>query len=167
MSADEDLRLNTLHRFAKRSPRLTLREYSHCEVPAGCGGVVLRWVEGSGGIAVRIRLPATRGIVDAWLDGEPLETTEAEVEPRNAHLLAFHVRARADASVDVRPLVTLEGSYENILDPHHLVRWSPVAVPGFQARELDEMAFAKVQLDGALRLDVAEAWVRLWFAVDA
>ena len=35
----EALRLNTLNRFRKHSPRLLLEEYSHCEVPAGCGGV--------------------------------------------------------------------------------------------------------------------------------
>lgn len=38
-----DLKLNSLSRFSKSSPRLVLEEYSHCEVPAGCGGVVLRW----------------------------------------------------------------------------------------------------------------------------
>lgn len=38
-----DLKLNSLSRFSKSSPRLILEEYSHCEVPAGCGGVVLRW----------------------------------------------------------------------------------------------------------------------------
>jgi len=40
---DRDLKLNSLSRFSKQSPRLVLEEYSHCEVPAGCGGVVLRW----------------------------------------------------------------------------------------------------------------------------
>lgn len=37
---DRDLRLNGL---SKQSSRLVLEEHSHCEVPAGCGGVVLRW----------------------------------------------------------------------------------------------------------------------------
>lgn len=167
MSADEDLRLNTLHRFAKRSPRLTLREYSHCEVPAGCGGVVLRWVEGSGGIAVRIRLPATRSLVDAWLDGVPLETTEAEVVPGELHLLAFHVRAQAGSPINVRPSVTLEGGYENILVPSHLVRWSPSPLPGFETRALDQTPFTTVRLGDGLRLASEQAWVRIWFAVDA
>ena len=39
----DDLRLNSLDRFRKQSPRLVLEEHGHCEVPAGCGGVVLRW----------------------------------------------------------------------------------------------------------------------------
>lgn len=41
--AKRDLNLNSLERHAKRSSRLILEQHSHCEVPAGCGGVVLRW----------------------------------------------------------------------------------------------------------------------------
>jgi hypothetical protein len=40
--AGKDLRLNSLSRYTKRSPEYVLEEHSHCEVPAGCGGVVLR-----------------------------------------------------------------------------------------------------------------------------
>ena len=40
--ADEQ-RLNSVDRFRKKSERLVLEEHGHCEVPAGCGGVVLRW----------------------------------------------------------------------------------------------------------------------------
>jgi len=40
---EKELRLNSLSRYSKQSPRLVLEEHSHCEVPAGCGGVVLRW----------------------------------------------------------------------------------------------------------------------------
>lgn len=41
--AKRDLKLNSLGRYAKQSSRLILEQHSHCEVPAGCGGVVLRW----------------------------------------------------------------------------------------------------------------------------
>jgi hypothetical protein len=41
--AKRDLNLNSLGRYAKQSSRLILEQHSHCEVPAGCGGVVLRW----------------------------------------------------------------------------------------------------------------------------
>lgn len=40
---EPELKLNSLSRYSKQSPRLVLEEYSNCEVPAGCGGVVLRW----------------------------------------------------------------------------------------------------------------------------
>jgi hypothetical protein len=39
----DDLNLNSISRFSKHSLRLHLEEHGHCEVPAGCGGVVLRW----------------------------------------------------------------------------------------------------------------------------
>jgi hypothetical protein len=35
-------RLNSLDRFRKQPGRLVLEEHSHCQVPAGCGGGVLR-----------------------------------------------------------------------------------------------------------------------------
>ena len=35
--------LNSLERFRKRTAKIILEEHGHCEVPAGCGGVVLRW----------------------------------------------------------------------------------------------------------------------------
>jgi hypothetical protein len=40
--ADEP-RLNSVERFRKQPGRFVLEVHSHCEVPAGCGGVVLRW----------------------------------------------------------------------------------------------------------------------------
>ena len=40
---DKDLRLNSVSRYSKESSRLVLEEHSHCEIPAGCGGVILRW----------------------------------------------------------------------------------------------------------------------------
>jgi hypothetical protein len=43
MPDSDDLRLNELQRYRKTSGRLALKVHSHCEVPAGCGGVVLRW----------------------------------------------------------------------------------------------------------------------------
>jgi hypothetical protein len=43
LMAKRDLNLNSLGRYAKQSSRLILEQHSHCEVPAGCGGVVLRW----------------------------------------------------------------------------------------------------------------------------
>ena len=52
----DDLRLNSIDRYRKRSDRLILEEHSSCEVPAGCGGVVLRWGRPDGGIPVSMRV---------------------------------------------------------------------------------------------------------------
>jgi hypothetical protein len=86
---EEDLRLNTLHRFAKHSPRLTLQEYSHCEVPAGCGGAVLRWVDPRRGIPVRVRV-IVLGEAETWLDGKQLPGGYTRIES-GAHVIALHV----------------------------------------------------------------------------
>jgi len=86
---DEDLRLNTLHRFAKRSPSLLLQEYSHCEVPAGCGGVVLRWLDPRGGIPVLVQL-ASMGTSETWLDGTTLSSSHVTVGA-GRHVIAVHL----------------------------------------------------------------------------
>jgi hypothetical protein len=39
----DEQQLNSVARFRKQTGRLVLEEYDNCEVPAGCGGVVLRW----------------------------------------------------------------------------------------------------------------------------
>jgi hypothetical protein len=48
--AERDLKLNSLGRYSKSNSRLILEEHSHCEVPAGCGGVVLRWRNPNSGL---------------------------------------------------------------------------------------------------------------------
>ncbi|MEZ4322738.1 MAG: hypothetical protein R3F61_35045 [Myxococcota bacterium] len=70
MAGDDDpeLELNTLHRFAKHSPRLVLEEYSHCEVPAGCGGAILRWRDPADGVPLQL-VVAADGEVTALIDG--------------------------------------------------------------------------------------------------
>ena len=88
---DDDLRINTLHRFAKHSARLILHEYSHCEVPAGCGGVVLRWIDPASGAPARIDLVTPGCDGTTWLDG--VEQTASTVLVRaGARVLALHLR---------------------------------------------------------------------------
>ncbi|HEU4734652.1 MAG TPA: hypothetical protein VFT22_42465 [Kofleriaceae bacterium] len=91
MTEDDDLRINRLHRFAKHSPRLVLHEYSHCEVPAGCGGVVLRWTDPAQGVPVSIALTTLKGTGKTWLDGSPLASSRTLLTA-GWHVLAFHLR---------------------------------------------------------------------------
>lgn len=91
MAGDDDLRINTLHRFAKRSPRLVLHEYSHCEVPAGCGGVVLRWLDPARGAPATVRVVASGVEASCWLDGEPLASGLTLLR-EGGRLLAVHLR---------------------------------------------------------------------------
>lgn len=89
MSDDDGLRLNTLHRFRKHSPRLLLEEYSHCEVPAGCGGVVMRWVDPDAGIPALVRVHAP-GTASTWIDGRQLASARVDLVA-GSHVLALEL----------------------------------------------------------------------------
>ena len=71
--ADRDLKLNSLARYAKRSPDLILEELSQCEIPAGCGGVVLRWWNPKQGVPVTIWVHSQGGR-EMGLDGRPVSS---------------------------------------------------------------------------------------------
>jgi hypothetical protein len=87
--ADEKLRLNTLHRLAKHSDRLVLMEYSHCEVPAGCGGYVMRWRDPSAGRPLVLNV-ACSGRVQGFIDGAPITSSRCTLTV-GQHQLAMHV----------------------------------------------------------------------------
>jgi hypothetical protein len=73
-------RLNSLERFRKRPGRLVLEERGHCEVPAGCGGVVLRWRNPLAVLPVTIHLYAP--VQPACLiDGQPLPSARPDLAP--------------------------------------------------------------------------------------
>jgi hypothetical protein len=90
MADSPDLRLNDLARFRKTSTRLALEVHSHCEVPAGCGGVVLRWRRPDAPIGLSIS-KYFGGQVDAmFLDGKPVAEQRITVSP-GEHVLSFVV----------------------------------------------------------------------------
>lgn len=89
VSNDEDLRINSAERFQKaEKSRLLLEEHSHCEVPAGCGGVVLRWVDPAAGlpIVLSVRAPTPLSV---YLDGERVDSARLMLS-FGEHLLALH-----------------------------------------------------------------------------
>lgn len=100
----EALRLNTLERFEKgEKSRLVLEEHSHCEVPAGCGGAVLRWRDPERGTVLVLELQAP-GPTAIYLDGEELRTGWVQLTP-GEHLLALRIAPLpAEASEDARAL---------------------------------------------------------------
>jgi len=89
MSSD-DLRLNSLDRFRKSKSGLTLEVYSSCEVPAGCGGAVLRWRRVGAPILVWFSAYVDGTVVGLFLDGEPLSVQRRMVQP-GSHVLSFIV----------------------------------------------------------------------------
>ncbi|GAA3742952.1 hypothetical protein GCM10022225_28150 [Plantactinospora mayteni] len=127
---DRELKLNSVSRYAKESPLFILEEHGHCEVPAGCGGVVLRWRDPLAGIPLRIRL-YTAGECRMLLDGaEP--PSARPVVPYGEHVLAFTVaevdpgyialmfaavhRPAGDSHVDSTPEQTGETSILSTVD---------------------------------------------------
>lgn len=92
---DDDLRLNTLHRFAKHSQRLVLEEHTHCEVPAGCGGVVLRWINPDAGVPAVLHA-AVGGSLEVRVDGAPLAGGRVQLA-FGPHLLALRITPDAAA----------------------------------------------------------------------
>ena len=77
--ADEP-RLNSLARFRKQPVRLVLEEHGHCEVPAGCGGVVLRWRNPHSTVTVTLYL-YTPVEAECRLDGAELPTGHTDIAP--------------------------------------------------------------------------------------
>jgi hypothetical protein len=124
---DDDLRINTLHRFAKQSPQLVLQEYSHCEVPAGCGGVVLRWHDPAAGAPAFVRVLVVDATVEVWLDGVELVTSWVQLTA-GEHVLA----ARVPASSSPQPRVAMIGAgfdADQDVDLLALARWQVTTTP--------------------------------------
>lgn len=86
---DDDLRINTLNALTKHSSRAVLEEHSSCEVPAGCGGVVLRWRDPTAGRPGVLQL-ASLGRMQAWLDGHEVVNSWVTLAP-GRHVLAVAV----------------------------------------------------------------------------
>ena len=90
----DEPRLNSLDRFRKHPGRLVLEAYSHCEVPAGCGGAVLRWRNPLEAVPLVIHL-YTPVATPCFLDGAELQTGLINLTP------GPHVVAVALAGVDL------------------------------------------------------------------
>ena len=69
MSEDE-FKLNSLSRFSKKSLRLILEQYGHCEIPAGCGGFVMRWRKPGEPLMIFLNVSSCAKKQALTLDGE-------------------------------------------------------------------------------------------------
>ncbi len=90
MASDDDLRINTRYALTKHSSRAILEEHDSCEVPAGCGGVVLRWRDPAAGRPGILRI-ASLGRARVWLDGHEVINSWVTLAP-GRHVLAAEVR---------------------------------------------------------------------------
>jgi hypothetical protein len=83
------LRVNEGPSCSKQSNQLVLEEHAHCEVPAGCGGVVLRWRNPQQGMPVIIWLYAT-GDAQVFVDGALL-TSARPILAFGEHVLSIRL----------------------------------------------------------------------------
>ncbi|MDI1477298.1 hypothetical protein [Polyangium sp. y55x31] len=90
MGNKREVQVNALSRYEKASGRLVLEEYSSCEVPAGCGGAILRWIDPQEALPLHM-WGWTTGEADLFFDGAPF--TSSRIDARvGRHVLALHVR---------------------------------------------------------------------------
>ena len=87
--SDRELKLNSLSRYQKDSPQFILETHDHCEVPAGCGGVVLRWWNPSLGVPIEMWVYAA-GEYEFFLDGKASVSGRPMVS-FGQHVLAFRI----------------------------------------------------------------------------
>ena len=118
--ADRELKLNSISRFSKQSPRLVLEEHGACEVPAGCGGVILRWRAPHDPVPVKLSLFA-RGAHQSFLDGAPLASGRPLVAP-GEHVLAFQLERNVEGELVLMFAAVAE-------QPHHSFRVYPTNAP--------------------------------------
>lgn len=91
MADEQDL--NSLNRFRKHSPKLALEQHGHCEVPAGCGGAILRWRNPFAARTVRMHLYAP-GSEPPQIDGVAHERRFFDLAP-GCHALTLRVAAKS------------------------------------------------------------------------
>ena len=82
------MNLNSLKRFAKESDRLLLEQFDSCEVPAGCGGAIIRWRNPEDGQPL-VFLAVLDAEISLTVDGRPLFGCQLTVPPGD-HLLGGH-----------------------------------------------------------------------------
>src|SRR5947209_16619792 len=118
-------RLNSLDRFRKQPGRLVLEEHGHCEVPAGCGGVVLRWRNPFAALPLTVHLYSPAEVT--WLvDGNKPPTARVDLAP-GTHVFGF-VIANADLSGGLLMCAAVYDPKRNQATPPAAVRESPLKV---------------------------------------
>jgi hypothetical protein len=90
MSSEQEL--NSLDRFRKQPGRLILEEHSHCEVPAGCGGVVLRWRNPQSALPLTIYLYTPVQGSSCFIDGAAVERGRIDLIP-GKHVLTIEMES--------------------------------------------------------------------------
>jgi len=168
---DRELRLNSVDRYVKSSPHFVLEEHGHCEVPAGCGGVVLRWRDPAAAVPVRLQLwigSAEERRVE--LDGARLQSGRPLLAP-GRHVLTIAAVAgpgpiqllfSAHADIAGNPLVLVS-------QPAPSWRWSNVepSAAAWTAVDFDDTSWSPMT-SGELTAEESDSYpVKRLLEVDA
>jgi hypothetical protein len=139
---DRELRLNSIDRYVKRSPQFVLEEHGHCEVPAGCGGVVLRWRNPATAVPVRLELwfnAPTRYAVR--IDGV-IPSSSRPLLPPGRHVLMMETQPEVGAPIRILFRATVESSptAELLSRPGPEWRWTATEPPreAWEQSEFDD-----------------------------
>jgi len=125
---ERDLRLNSIDRYIKSSPNLVLEEHGHCEVPAGCGGVVLRWRNPSGPLPVKLAIWLNVDKFSVTIDGTPPSTSRPLLSP-GPHVVVIEVHPETEVAVQLLFTATAEledGNKQSVTPPPRDWLWSDV-----------------------------------------
>lgn len=107
-----DQNLNSVSRYAKKSDRLILEAHDHCEVPAGCGGVVLRWRNPNQGLPLTLRLYAA-GSCQFFVDGK-LVSSARPIVPFGDHVASLIIRGCDPSQVIMLCAATFEDRTDGV-----------------------------------------------------
>ncbi|HMY21616.1 MAG TPA: hypothetical protein PKA58_35080 [Polyangium sp.] len=81
------IKVNAWDRYTKSSERLVLEEYSSCEVPAGCGGAIMRWIHPGDALPLHFWFYSSGKSEGVFLDGTALASPCTDVR-KGRHILA-------------------------------------------------------------------------------
>jgi hypothetical protein len=98
---DRDLNLNSIDRYTKSSPQFLLEEHAHCEVPAGCGGAVLRWRDPQHEVPVLMKIAVLGGKSQGVLIDGTQPRTSRDLYVPGHHEIMIDIAAADDATAQL------------------------------------------------------------------
>lgn len=168
-----DLRVNELERFRKTSSRLALEAHSHCEVPAGCGGVVLRWIRPGAPLGISVAKYFAGAVEDLCLDGKRLDEQRQRVTP-GTHVLSFTTEVHGEdgfvlMTLQLDPAVSTARRPKLASEPDGSWRATLAAPPGdaWRLPDFDDSAYTPLVMRQVPPPDGNKKFTWEWLQKDA
>jgi len=152
MPKKREVQVNAVSRYEKSSGRLVLEEYSSCEVPAGCGGAILRWIDPLEALPLHLWLWTT-GEAEAFFDGAPITSSRFDARA-GSHVFALCVRPKEDLPAQLAFSFGYTDDAKGDVEPS---RSRPLG------KKIQILSGAGVVIVGSPREPVGDAWRSLAF----